>query len=131
MLKHLAPKIKVKSHYMRHIDSLGDRSKITRIYKNMLKEKNLTTGFMNNTRREILSEAIFQHENDTEHRSDGIHTDKVNHRLHQMNEVRNRIYDDLRWNEYAHIPASEYETEPEETFDDVTEEVEEEELQIA
>jgi hypothetical protein len=53
-----------------------------------------TRGRLNDQRRAILSEAIFQIENDLEHRQPDHPT------VRTLRAIRNRLYDDLRWNEY-------------------------------
>ncbi|MFW5698710.1 MAG: hypothetical protein ACOCYN_02545 [Planctomycetota bacterium] len=53
---------------------------------------------LNPHRRALLAEAIFQVENDLEHRSPA-HPQVV-----ALRTVRNRLYDDLGWNEYPTNP---------------------------
>jgi hypothetical protein len=55
-----------------------------------------TFDYLNDQRRELLSEAIFRIENDLEHRQPG------HPQVRRMRAARNRLYDDLGWNEYAH-----------------------------
>lgn len=55
-----------------------------------------TFDYLNDQRRELLSEAIFRIENDLEHRQPG------HPQVRRMRDARNRLYGDLGWNEYAH-----------------------------
>jgi hypothetical protein len=50
-------------------------------------------GRLNDQRRALLSEAIFQIENDLEHRQPTHPT------VRTLRAIRNRLYDDLGWNE--------------------------------
>lgn len=50
--------------------------------------------YLNDQRRERLSEAIFRIENDLVHRQPG------HPQVRRMRDARNRLYDDLGWNEY-------------------------------
>jgi hypothetical protein len=66
------------------------RSRIWRVYTALGGRR----GRLNDQRRAILSEAIFQVEDDLMHRQPQHPT------VRTLRSIRNRLYDDLGWNEY-------------------------------
>ena len=67
------------------------RSKIRAVYR----RQGGSFTRLNDKLRALLSEAIFKVENDLEHRQ------PTHSQVAAMRQVRNRLYDDLGWNEYA------------------------------
>ena len=99
-------KFRSTSRYLSQIHSAGDRAGIRAEMRRLLsqsgepKPNRLTA--LTNRRRAVLSEVIFAMENKHEPRR-GDRSDDP--RVAAMRDVRNRVYDDLGWNESAHSPS--------------------------
>lgn len=89
-----------KSQYMRNVTSNNDKNKVTKEYRKLLSENNLTTGHLNKEKRILLSEAIFIVENEIEHKSGGNHHLSTQKRVDELRNARNIIYDHIGWNDY-------------------------------
>ena len=54
---------------------------------------------LNDKRREVLAECIFTVENEIEHRHANLAKPKKPKAIERLNDARNRLYDELGWNE--------------------------------
>ena len=96
------PKLRTYRAYLKPLKSQSLRSKI----KAEAKRKAFTFGAFNDSHREILAAAIFEVENDFEHRLSGNVGARLDSRVVAMRGARNRLYDDLGWNESESVTAA-------------------------
>lgn len=72
------------------------RQKIKRLYK---VRNSGRFPKLNDARREVLADCIFQIENELSHKHANLDASKKPLAIQKMNNARNRIYDEIGWNE--------------------------------
>src|SRR5438874_1307676 len=101
----MKPKITSVTKYLKGVCSASARGRVRRGLKTALIAAGDPTpellSRLNDDKRRLLAEAIFAVEDELESRGDGRPHDPV---IVQLRAARNRVYDDLRYNEYQNDP---------------------------
>lgn len=95
------PKVTSVSKYLKACPSTAKKAEIRRLAKARMIQAGQWSGeypmsSMNDIRREILADCIFEVEDRLESKAGGQPDDPV---VVSLRNARNRIYDDLRWND--------------------------------
>ena len=97
----MKPKLKSATQYLKGCTSALQKGEIRRLARARMTSEGIWVGkyplsSMNDYRREILADCIFQVEDRLESKNGG---DSDNPVVVALRDARNRVYDDLRWND--------------------------------